>query len=96
MNNVIGIVAATAMVFSKHVTSYELLIVGRYLIGPALLLFYSPAPAPTPAPAPASNHATAPCPLPSVPCLLPSALSTLPNLFIYQARESIARSQQGF
>ena len=33
MNNLIGIVAATAMVFSKHVTSYELLIIGRYLIG---------------------------------------------------------------
>ena len=33
MNNLIGIVAAMAMVFSKHVTSYELLIIGRYLIG---------------------------------------------------------------
>merc|ERR1712012_1422220 len=29
----IGIVAAMAMGFSKHVTSYELLIIGRYLIG---------------------------------------------------------------
>jgi SP family facilitated glucose transporter-like MFS transporter 1 len=33
MNNLIGIVAACAMVFSKKVTSYELLIIGRYLIG---------------------------------------------------------------
>ena len=33
INNVVGIIAATAMVFSKYVTSYELLIVGRYLIG---------------------------------------------------------------
>ena len=32
-NNIVGIVAAMAMVFSKYVTSYELLIVGRYLIG---------------------------------------------------------------
>ena len=33
INNIVGIVAAMAMVFSKYVTSYELLIVGRYLIG---------------------------------------------------------------
>ena len=33
INNFVGIIAATAMVFSKYVTSYELLIVGRYLIG---------------------------------------------------------------
>jgi hypothetical protein len=30
---VVGIVAALAMVFSKYITSYELLIIGRYLIG---------------------------------------------------------------
>ena len=33
INNVVGIVAALAMVFSKYITSYELLIIGRYLIG---------------------------------------------------------------
>ena len=33
INNIVGIIAATAMVFSKYVTSYELLIIGRYLIG---------------------------------------------------------------
>ena len=33
INNIVGIIAATAMVFSKYVTSYELLILGRFLIG---------------------------------------------------------------
>ena len=33
VNNVVGIIAAMAMFFSKYVTSYELLIFGRYLIG---------------------------------------------------------------
>ena len=33
VNNIIGIIAATAMAFSKYVTSYELLILGRFLIG---------------------------------------------------------------
>ena len=33
INNIVGIIAATAMVFSKFVTSYELLIIGRFLIG---------------------------------------------------------------
>ena len=33
VNNLVGIIAALAMAFSKHVTSYELLILGRFLIG---------------------------------------------------------------
>ena len=33
VNNIVGIIAATAMAFSKYVTSYELLILGRFLIG---------------------------------------------------------------
>jgi len=33
ISNIVGIIAAMAMVFSKYVTSYKLLIVGRYLIG---------------------------------------------------------------
>ena len=33
INNIVGIAAALAMVLSKHITSYELLIVGRCLIG---------------------------------------------------------------
>ena len=33
ISNIVGITAAIVMVFSKDVKSYELLIVGRYLIG---------------------------------------------------------------
>ena len=33
INNLVGIAAALAMVFSKQITSYELLIIGRCLIG---------------------------------------------------------------
>ena len=33
INNIVGIAAALAMVLSKHITSYELLIIGRCLIG---------------------------------------------------------------
>ena len=33
INNIVGIAASLAMVFSKQITSYELLIVGRCLIG---------------------------------------------------------------